>query len=61
VHLAPQVEHAEPPLARDELAKGVINGLALGRHPGQPSRLVQESVIDLDVRSRAPDHTPPNV
>ena len=48
-------------MARDELARGVIDCLALGGHPGQPSRLVQESVVDLGVRSHAPEYPPPAV
>jgi hypothetical protein len=58
VHATAQVEDADAPLARDQLAQGDVDRLALRARAGQLLRLAQHLVVDLDVRPHARKLTP---
>lgn len=58
MHATTEVENADSPVPRDELAQRQVDRLALRPGADQSLRLVQHLVVDIDVRTHTPHHTP---
>ena len=56
-----QIENADSPVARHELAQREVDGFPLGRRPDESLSLVQYGIVDVDIRTHTHDHTPIDV